>query len=81
METKFNLTIIDKNPDIKNFIYPGVSHAFVDQVKKDFKNQNPVIEFSYDEGEVLVSLSEIHSIVVSEYVSAEDMENPVEEDV
>jgi hypothetical protein len=81
LETKFNLTVIDKNPDIKNFVYAGVPHSFVDKVKTDFKNQNPVIEFIYDEGEVLISLSEIHSIVVSEYISAREMEEPIEEDI
>jgi hypothetical protein len=73
---KFNLTIIDKNPDIKNFLYPGVSSECVEMVRRTFSEGGKVIEFTYDEGRVMVSSSEIHSIVFSDYVSAEEMEEP-----
>lgn len=81
METKFNLTIIDKNPEIKNFIYPGVSGSDIDRVKNDLKKQHAVIEFLYDEGEVLFFVSEIHSIVISDYLSAQEMDEPFEGDI
>lgn len=80
MEEKFNLTVIDKNPEIKNFVYPGVPKSWVDKAKHDFKHESPVLEFIYDEGEVLISTSEIHTLVVSSYVSIEEMENPIPEE-
>jgi hypothetical protein len=81
MTKKYNLTIIDKNPDIKNFIYAGVTKLWVDKVEEDFKNQKGVIHFEYDEGKVFVSISEIHSIVISDYISIQEMEEPVEDDL
>lgn len=75
---KLNLTLIDKNPDIKNFVYPGVPKELVESIKKSFQDSR-VIEFTYDEGYVLVATSEIHSLVFSDYISMEDLESPVEE--
>jgi len=76
---KYNLTIVDKNPDIKNFIYAGVSESCLLQVKEDFKNKNPVLHFKYDEGEVLVSVSEIHSLVISDY--SNDLDDTLEGEI
>lgn len=77
---KFNLTLIDKNPDIKNFVYPGLTADVVQFVKDSFFSGKNVIQFTYDEGFVMVSTSEIHSLVISDYVSAEDIEDPTEEE-
>ena len=73
---KVNLTVIDKNPDIKNFVYPGLNEECVKLVKNGFLEGSRVIEFTYDEGFVMISTSEIHSIVVSDYISNEDIEEP-----
>jgi hypothetical protein len=75
---KVNLTIIDKNPDIKNFIYAGVPAVAIDGIKQSFK-EGQTIEFIYDEGQVIVACSEVHTLVFSEYISMEEMENPSEE--
>lgn len=75
---KLNLTIIDKNPDIKNFIYAGVPADSMEGIKKSFKEER-TIDFMYDEGWVIVACSEIHTLVFSDYISMEEMENPSEE--
>lgn len=75
---KLNLTVIDKNPDIKNFVYPGVPEELVEGIKTSFKSNN-TIEFVYDEGQVIIATSEIHTLVFSDYLSIEQMENPSEE--
>ena len=75
---KVNLTVIDKNPDIKNFVYPGVPKEEVENIKKGFKSDR-VVEFTYDEGQVIISTSEIHTLVFSDYLSIEQMDMPSEE--
>jgi len=74
-EDKYNLVIVDKRPEIENFTYCGISK----EDRKFLKNQmldstENYLNFDYDEGEAIIVKDVIHSIVFTEYISAEEIE-------
>lgn len=78
----YNLTIIDKDPDVKNIIYMGITDDWKKKIFDDFLSTSSALHFVYDLGEVLINKSTIHTIVFQEYESFEDMEygkNPDDE--
>lgn len=72
-EPKFNMTIIDRDSTVENFLYRGVSGSDKTAIEQSFKDKNEVvIQFHYDEGDVLVSKEQIHTLVFSDYISEAD---------
>lgn len=77
---KYNLTVIDRDPEVNNFVYHGLSLSEKVSVEHQFKTDFSYISFLYDEGEVLISKSVIHSLVFNDYATPEMMEEETEEE-
>jgi len=68
---KYNLTIIDQIPEVNNFLYRGISESDKAEIEKNFHSDAATLKFHYDEGEAHLKISNIHSMVFAEYISAE----------
>jgi hypothetical protein len=80
-EDKYNLVIVDKRPEVENFTYCGITKddkKFVKEQMLDYTEK--YLNFDYDEGEAIVVKDVIHSIVFTDYISAEEMEIGTVED-
>ena len=77
---KFNLTIIDFDSTVENFLYRGVSKDDKEAISTAMLTQGvTIITFKYDEGEVFTRVEPIHSLVFSEYISEADEGTPEDE--
>jgi hypothetical protein len=80
-EDKYNLVIIDKRPEVENFTYSGISKIDKKFIKEQMTNpKENYLWFNYDEGEAIVVKEVIHSIVFTQYASAEEIEIGTTED-
>jgi hypothetical protein len=71
----YNLQIVDRDPDLKNFVYMGINEAVKNKIYSDYANPEMLyLHFRYDLGEVFVDKTTIHSLVFQEYESFDDME-------
>ncbi len=73
-EAKYNLVIIDIEPQITNFVYRGITESDRKAVTEAFESQKSVLKFKHDEGEVLVSRERVHSLCFHDYMSLEEEE-------
>lgn len=70
---KYNLTVIDRHPEIENFLYRGVSVGDKEEISNLFTSaQEKVIAFQYDDGEAWILKEVIHTLVFSDYVSEQE---------
>lgn len=72
VKEKFNLTIIDRHPQIENFLYRGVTLDDRNAIWSQFSSGLTYISFNYDDGSAWVSRDCIHSVVFTEYVSEQE---------
>ena len=74
-ETKFNMTVIDRDSSVENFLYRGVSESDKADIVDSLGNKERVaIHFHYDEGEVFITKEYVHTLVFSMYISEADEE-------
>lgn len=79
---KFNLTIVDKDAQVDNFLYRGVSEADRGRICAAYMGTGEatyVLSFAYDDGHVLTRIDSVHTLVFSDYMTEEDEVQPEEE--
>lgn len=72
-DRKYNLTIIDRQPQLENFVYRGVPKRDKEFISQCMLDNNRVLKFTYDEGEAVVVADMVHTLVFSDYMT-EDQE-------
>lgn len=71
---KYNLTIVDKDPLHKNFVYRGLSEQAKLEVSSAFYDKSNCLRFVYDGAEAFIFKDNIHTIVFSQYMTEDDEE-------
>lgn len=79
-ESKYNLTVIDRDSEIQNIVYRGVSKENKTKIVQIFEEKRLVLSFIYDEGEAFISTDTVHTLVFADYLSYEEETAPESEE-
>lgn len=82
-QKRYNLTLVDRQPQVENFVYRGVSKRDKEHIEQQLQDNGRVLKFSYDGGFAIVVADMVHTAIFSDYMTEEqeeEMQRPPREE-